>query len=159
MQVPAPSRVPDPVQHAHPSVWGPVLPVGCRPARGRGLGVRKVPGGPYHCAQGRVASRGPAASRLGAPERGRRAPSPTLRSPGGRRTTRVRSASRPDAKLFLGPSSEWKAPEMGASPSVRPAGPTSAAQRGASPLADPYQLFGRLLLGFSKQPHDELSSS
>lgn len=59
----------------------------------------------------------------------------------------------------LGPSAKWKAPEMGASPRAQLAVPTSAAQRVASPVAGPYQLFGRLLLGFSKQPHDELNSS
>lgn len=65
----------------------------------------------------------------------------------------------PTLNSSLGPSAEWKAPEMGASLRAQLAVPTSAAQLVASPVAGPYQLFGRLLLGFSKQPHGELNSS
>lgn len=70
----------------------------------------------------------------------------------------------------FGPSVEWEAPEMAAERLPDPsrgkcpvASPTPVRPTQIHPLLccrhSPYQFFGRLLLGFSKQPHGLLNSS
>lgn len=69
-----------------------------------------------------------------------------------------------------GPSVEWEAPEMAAERLPDPSGgkcpvasPTPGRPTQIHPLLccrhSPYQFFGRLLLGFPKQPHGLLNSS
>lgn len=148
----------DPVQRTQPSGLGQVLRVVCRPARGRGLRRRKVPGGPYHRAQGRECFLG--ARRRGASSawgRGRGAPNQALHTRVGRRAAKARFSSHPNPKLFPRPLGRVEGPGNRGQPES--AAGCSHLRCGASPVAGPYQLFGRLLLGFSKESHDELNSS
>lgn len=118
-------------------VWGRSSGWSQPGGRGRGLCVRKVPGGPYHRAQGGVVSRGPAASRLGAGGRGRGIPKLALRTLVGRRAANARSSSQPAPKLFPRPLDRVEGPgnrgqpESAAAPSPAPL-PSAQAPRSSA---------------------------